>query len=313
MRRIVKSYKSCGKFSTAAATKVMKGELSPMRTVPDHIVKPEYAESGKVAPKTDMVYLYDEKAIKGIRTAARLARKMLEYANSLVEPGITTDEIDRLTHLEIIRNGAYPTPLNYGGFPKSICTSVNEVICHGIPDNRPLVDGDIVSIDVSLYIGGFHGDNCGSVVAKGKNSIIDYSKSLRLIDTTKEAVYRAIEKCKPGNCLTEIGATIEEFANKNNYQVVHEFCGHGTGVYIHMKPLVLPHRNREEFELTPGMVFTIEPILVQGKRRILTWPDKWTAATVDGSWGAQVEHEVLITETGVEVLTLFENNGTTTI
>eukprot|EP01035_Chromulina_nebulosa_P017924 gene17924-23545_t len=224
---------------------------------------------------------------------------MLDFANSKVCVGITTDEIDRLTHEEIIKHGAYPSPINYYGFPKSICTSVNEVVCHGIPDNRPLENGDVISIDISLYLDGFHGDNCGTVIVGEGDSNLEH-----LIKTTQQALDNAIEICKPGAKLSDIGKTIENFANENNFQVIHEFCGHGTGKYLHMLPFVCHYNNTDDLKLAQGMVFTIEPIVVEGDRKIETWEDGWTAVTVDRGRAAQFEHEVLITKNGVEVLTL---------
>jgi methionyl aminopeptidase len=284
---------------------VAKGIVSPMLTVDpirDNIFLPNHAKSGVPGESPDFITTYSEDEIPKVRKAARLARKMLEFANSLAKPGVTTDEIDRLTHHEIIRNGAYPTPLNYYGFPKSICSSVNEVVCHGIPDNRPLCDGDILSIDVSLYTkDGYHGDNCGSViVGKGDESLN------HLVESTKTAVDKAIAVCRPGACFSHIGAVIDEHAKSQGLSVIHEFCGHGTGTNIHMKPLVLHYRNTVRIPMRAGMVFTIEPILVQGSRKLRHWEDGWTASTFDGGRAAQIEHEVLVTEDGCEVLTIFE-------
>lgn len=171
---------------------VKKGIVSPKAPIPSNIQLPEYVHSG-VPTSFQNIMIYESEDIKKIRDAARLARKMLEFANSLVEPGITTDEIDKLTHDEIIKHGAYPSPLNYYGFEKSICTSVNEVVCHGIPDNRKIEEGDLVSIDVSLYLNGYHGDNCGTVPA-GKAD----NDALKLIQKTKDSVELAIQTCKPG-------------------------------------------------------------------------------------------------------------------
>ena len=173
---------------------VKKGVVSPMLTVPSHIILPEYSKSGKPHYASDVLAIYKEEEVPQLRRAARLARKMLEFSLALAKPGVTTDEIDRLAHEEIIKHGAYPTPLNYYTFPKSICTSVNEVACHGIPDNRVLQDGDIISIDVSLFIDGYHGDNCGTTLV-GK---VD-EKLQHLIDTTKYSVAEAIKTCKPGS------------------------------------------------------------------------------------------------------------------
>lgn len=172
---------------------MQKGHVSSTLSVDDHISRPEYAVHGQPFTNSRQVVYYDGTDIPKIRRAARLARKVLEFGLKAAQPGVTTDEIDKLCHAEMIKHGAYPSPLNYFGFPKSICTSVNEVICHGIPDNKPLEEGDLISIDVSLYIDGFHGDNCGSVVV-GKGD----PQLQKLIDCTRESVMKAIDICKPG-------------------------------------------------------------------------------------------------------------------
>jgi hypothetical protein len=183
---------------------VVKGVVSPMLTVPKSIPYPEYAVSRQPADAGDSIFLYTAAEVPKIRKAARLARKALEYGLSVAQPGLSTDAIDRLVHDEIIKHGAYPSPLNYAGFPKSICTSVNEVVCHGIPDSRVLKDGDILSIDVSLYLNGYHGDNCGTVVV-GKSD----PKLEDLIQATKDSVDKAIAVCKPGGCFSDIGKAIQ--------------------------------------------------------------------------------------------------------
>jgi methionyl aminopeptidase len=187
------------------APPVLKGTVSPMLTVPSHLPYPEYAFTGDPGESPEEVVVYSKEEIPKVRRAARLARKILEFALSHAQPGVTTDFIDKLAHSEIIRHNAYPSPLNYYGFPKSICTSVNEVVCHGIPDDRVLNEGDIIKIDVSVFLDGFHGDNCGTVMV-GKNPD---EKLQRLIDVTKESVQKAIEICKPGVSTCEIGKTIE--------------------------------------------------------------------------------------------------------
>mmetsp|Transcript_13220 Transcript_13220/g.29511 ORF Transcript_13220/g.29511 Transcript_13220/m.29511 type:complete len:194 (-) Transcript_13220:777-1358(-) len=175
---------------------VLKGLVSPMLAVPSNITLTEYAATGSPKNTSNVLAMYTKNEIPRVRRAARLARKMLEFSLALVQPGISTDEIDRITHEEIVKHGAYPTPLNYYTFPKSICTSVNEVACHGIPDNRPLVDGDIISIDVSLFIDGYHGDNCGTVVVGVGGA--EEAKLQHMIDITKLSVERAVETCRPG-------------------------------------------------------------------------------------------------------------------
>ena len=279
------------------------------KNVPKNIQFPEYALSGEPGESPHRLRIYTADEIVKCRRAGRLARKMLDFANKLavVPDKYTTSQIDELTREEMLRHGAYPSPLNYRGFPKSICTSVNEVVCHGIPDDRLVKKGDKVSIDVSLFIDGFHGDNCGTVISGGGNPNNARDKrSLKLIQATSDALERAIVICKPGACISTIGATIDVVANHYGFKVVQEFCGHGTGELLHMPPFVRHFKNNYRFPMEPGMVFTIEPILVESSRRITTWDDGWSAATLDGGWGAQFEHEVLITENGYEVLTLPE-------
>lgn len=275
------------------------GIISATPKVPSHIQKPEYATSGRPhSAPYNQVFTFHNEELRLMKNSAKLAREMLEYACSLVKPGISTDEIDAKTYEKIISKGAYPSPINYSGFPKSICTSVNEVACHGIPDSRELLEGDIVSIDVSVFKDGFHGDNCMSVVA-GEGD----DEAYRLVDVTKEALDKAVSVCHPGRCLSDVGKEIQHVASQEDYRIVHEFCGHGLGSILHMFPLVKHFRNSDELELVPGMIFTIEPILVEGSRRITTWKDGWTAVTVDGGRAAQFEHEVLITEHGPEIIT----------
>ena len=199
--------------------------------VPNHIVRPEYAHSGEPGQAlSDRPRIYNAKEIVKARIAGRLARKMLDFANNLaLQPNkYTTNQIDELTRQEIIKHGAYPSPLNYRGFPKSICTSINEVVCHGIPDDRLVRRGDKVSIDISLYIDGFHGDNCGTIVSGGGlGSEPEEKRTNKLILATQEALEKSILLCKPGACISSIGAKIQQVATSHGFKVVHEFCGHG--------------------------------------------------------------------------------------
>eukprot|EP01031_Cornospumella_fuschlensis_P026989 gene26989-32605_t len=282
--------------------RMVKGKVSPYLPVPDGIRRPEYWLSGQPAESPNNVKIYTTSEIPKIRKSARLARKILEYALKLAVPGMSLDRLDQLAQKAMVDHLCYPSPLNYYGFPKAICTSVNDVACHGIPDDYVLKDGDIIKIDVSLYHDGYHGDNCGTVVV-GENPD---PKLIRLIDVTKEAVQKAIAVCAPGRCISEIGKSIQSVARQNNYSIVKQFCGHGTGKLLHMPPLIFHYENDEKLKMVPGMVFTIEPIFTEGKEDIYTWEDGWTAATTDGSWSAQIEHEVLITDKGVEVLTVLE-------
>lgn len=292
------------KRKIGAKVPILQGNVSPMRSVPMHIMTPEYAQTGRPTeiPSYTKPRIYTEAEILRAKKSARLARKMLDYACSLaLTPGISTDDIDRLTHEEIIKHGAYPSPINYRGFPKAICTSINEVVCHGIPDSRPLAKGDIVSIDVSLYLDGMHGDNCATVMCD-----VGDDQGHKLISATKEALYAAISICGPGVCISMIGEAVNQVAANHDLRIVHEFCGHGTGSVLHMPPFIRHFRNTDRLPMLPGMIFTIEPILVEGSRKVATWDDGWTIFTLDGGRGAQFEHEVLITSNGAEIITVAE-------
>nr|CAD7457988.1 unnamed protein product [Timema tahoe] len=212
--------------------------------------------------------------------------------------GKTTDDIDKLVHKLAIDNEAYPSPLHYKGFPKSVCTSVNNVACHGIPDDRPLEDGDIINIDVTVYLNGFHGD-CSSTFLVGN---VD-EKGRKLVQVTKECLYRAIEHCKPGRFFNSLGEEIENTARKFGLTVIPAFAGHGIGSYFHGPPDIYHCYNSYPGRMLPGMTFTIEPVIAQGSENIVILEDGWTAVTEDTGRAAQFEHTVLITETGVEVLT----------
>ena len=235
-----------------------------------------------------------------MRVSARLARNMLEFACSLVQVGISTEDIDRLTHEEIVKNNAYPSPVNYAGFPKAICTSINEVCCHGIPDSRLLEKGDIISIDVSVYKEGYHGDNCATIIVGG---VCD-NRGKELIYATQEALNEAISICGPGVKFCEIGGRIEKVASNYDLEVQHEFMGHGLGSMLHMSPLIAHYSHSDNTEMKPGMIFTIEPIFLEGSRDCLRWADNWSSVSVDFGRSAQFEHEILITSTGHEILTV---------
>jgi len=236
-----------------------------------------------------------------MRKVCRLAREVLDIAARELKPGVTTDHIDKVVHDACMERDSYPSPLNYCHFPKSVCTSVNEVICHGIPDHRPLEDGDIVNIDVTLYHGGFHGDlnETYYVGSAAKNP-----DNVRVVEASRECLNEAIKLVKPGALFRDYGNTIEKVAKSRNCQVVKTYCGHGINQLFHCAPNV-PHyaRNKAVGEAKPGMCFTIEPMITLGNYKDKTWPDDWTSVTVDGSQTAQFEHTLLVTETGVEVLT----------
>ncbi|KAF0687369.1 Aste57867_20892 [Aphanomyces stellatus] len=285
-------------MSGSARREVEKGVVSPVLKVPATIVRPPYAASGEMPPFPSFIPILDNDDQKRLQESCALARDIVQFAGTLVEVGRTTDDIDRVVHEEIIRRGAYPSPLNYGGFPKAICTSVNEIVVHGIPDSRALEDGDLVNIDVSVYLNGFHGDTSftypvGTVDAAGQ----------KLIATTQRALDDAIAICKPGVSFRSIGARIHEVASAEGFGIVHEFCGHGIGKSFHALPLILHFPNTERGEMLPGMAFTIEPALCEGDNEIVYWDDDWTVATADGGRSVQFEHTILITDDGATILT----------
>lgn len=242
--------------------------------------------------------------IEKMRATCRLAASVLDYIAPHVVPGVTTGELDKLCHEYIVRNGAYPSPLNYKGFPRSICTSVNEVVCHGIPGDRALKSGDIVNLDITTTLDGFFGD-CSEMFVVGETS----AEAKKLIDVTREALWLGIAEVGPNKRIGDIGAAIFEFAHvRNGYGVVEAFCGHGIGREFHMPPQVSHVGKRGNgLRMKPGMTFTIEPMINIGSPHCDILADGWTAVTKDRKWSAQVEHTILVTEGGYEVLTLRES------
>lgn len=238
--------------------------------------------------------------IAKMRIAGRLAAEVLEMIGEHVRPGVTTDQLNQICHDYIVNvQKAIPAPLNYNGFPKSICTSVNHQVCHGIPGSRVLKDGDIVNIDVTVLKDEYHGDT-SKMFTVGKSSIL----ADRLIKVTLECMYMGIQEVKPGAHLGDIGAVIQEHAEKQGFSVVREYCGHGIGKIFHEPPNVVHYGRRGTGEeIRPGMIFTIEPMINAGKRFVKLLPDEWTVVTKDHSLSAQWEHTVLVTENGYEVLT----------
>ncbi|MFZ1990949.1 MAG: type I methionyl aminopeptidase [Alphaproteobacteria bacterium] len=249
---------------------------------------------------TGLVKLHDSAAFEGMRRAGRLAAEVLDMITPHVVPGAATGALDELCHNFIVARGAVPAPLNYRGFPKSICTSVNHVVCHGIPGEKVLKDGDIVNIDITVILDGWHGDTSrmylvGEVAKKAE----------RLVEITYEAMMRGIAAAKPGATLGDIGAAIQEFAEGERCGVVRDFCGHGLGRIFHDAPNVLHYGRRGEgLVLKPGMFFTVEPMINLGKPHVKLLPDGWTAVTKDRSLSAQFEHSIGITEDGNEIFTL---------
>ncbi|MGH9122363.1 MAG: type I methionyl aminopeptidase, partial [Acidimicrobiales bacterium] len=238
--------------------------------------------------------------ITAMRVAGRVAAEVLAVTGEAVTPGITTDELDQIAHRAYIDRGAFPSTLNYRGYPKSVCTSVNEVICHGIPDDRPLQDGDIVNIDVTAYIGGVHGD-CNATFYCGE---VDQA-SRSLVEVTRASLDLGIAAVKPGRPISDIGRAIETSARAYRYGVVRSFVGHGIGEQFHTS-LAIPHYFSPDAStvMEPGMTFTIEPMLNMGTWRERMWDDGWTAVTADGLRSAQFEHTLLVTDDGAEILTL---------
>lgn len=279
--------------------------LSPWRKVPASIPRPDYADSGipnYSGRNRSKIDLLDKKGQDAMRKVCRLAREVLDIAAAALRPGITTDEIDEIVHKACIERNSYPSPLNYNHFPKSVCTSVNEVICHGIPDRRVLLDGDIVNLDVTLYHEGYHGD-LNETYYVGDRAKAD-PDSVRVVEAARECLEEAIKLVKPGTLFREFGNVIEAHAKTKNCSVIRTYVGHGINTLFHCPPNI-PHyaRNKAVGECKPGMTFTIEPMVALGKYRDITWPDNWTSTTIDGKRTAQFEHTLLVTETGVEILT----------
>lgn len=277
-----------------------QGSLSPMRLVPAEIARPEYV--GKVSPAANTkgdVRTADE--IEKIRQSGRIAAQAIELVGSHAKPGVTTDELDRIGHEFLIANGAYPSTLGYRSYPKSLCSSVNEVICHGIPDDTVLEKGDIVNIDITAFKDGFHGDSNQTFRVGQVSKEVD-----ELIDRTHEAMMRGINAALAGREINIIGRAIEAYAKRFNYGVVRDFTGHGIGESFH-SGLVIPHYDSAPAfnqEIKVGMVFTVEPMLTLGSADWDMWPDNWTVLTRDRSITAQFEHTIAITEDGPDILTL---------
>ena len=286
--------------SLTRCSPLTKGQVSPARPVPPHIPRPEYALTGETRRGHSMKLVTTPDDVARLRAACRAARQVLDVTLRAVRPGVTTDALDALAHQTCIDLDAYPSPLNYGHFPKSVCTSVNEVICHGIPDDRPLADGDIVNVDVTVYLGGMHGD-CSETALVGD---VDAS-SRRLVDVSRDCLARGVAAVRSGGRVRDIGRVVSRCAHKHGFSVVRAYCGHGIGEYFHGE-LIIPHNYDPgaRTRLVPGMAFTVEPMINAGTWRCRVWDDGWTAVTTDGARSAQFEHTVLVTDSGVEILTL---------
>jgi methionyl aminopeptidase len=290
-----RKYKRCCKGTEG---RIQPGVVSPMRTVPSHIIRPPYADTG-IVPRSNEARIKTPDVIERMRHAGAVAKEILRLAGEAVKPGVTTDEIDVYVHDLCIERNAYPSPLNYHGYPKSVCSSVNEVICHGIPDSRVLQDGDICNLDVTVYINGVHGDT-NATFPVGKISDVDKE----LIRITEECTWYGIEAVKPGVALNEVGRAIENHAKKHKYGVVRAFIGHGIGENFHTDIQVMHYYDpRNNMVLREGMTFTIEPMITLGTWQHKMWDDDWTAVTADGRRTAQFEHTLVVTADGCEVLT----------
>lgn len=251
--------------------------------------------------ETRSIKIHGEEAFAGMRRAGRLAAETLDFITPHVRPGVTTDELDRLCHDFIVDHGAIPAPLNYKGFPKSICTSVNHVVCHGIPGDKRLLDGDIMNIDVTVILDGWYGDTSRMYMLGDKVPL----KARKLVDATYDAMMRGIQVVRPGATVGDIGHAIQSFAEAQRFSVVRDFCGHGIGRIFHDAPSILHFgRPGQGPRLRPGMFFTVEPMINAGRYDVKVLSDGWTAVTKDRSLSAQFEHTVGVTETGFEIMTL---------
>ena len=285
-------------------TVLVPGTVSPMRQVPPSIPRPEYVGRSRPARYTGPE-VKDAETIERMRVAGRVAAQALVEVSRHVAPAVTTDELDRIGHQFLLDHGAYPSTLGYRGsprvppFPKSLCTSVNEVICHGIPDSTELRDGDIVNVDITAYVGGVHGDT-DATYPVGE---VDEESRL-LLERTHEAMMRGIKAVRPGRQVNVIGRVIESYARRFGYGVVRDFTGHGIGTAFH-SGLVIPHYDDPRYStvMEPGMTFTIEPMLTLGTAEWEMWDDAWTVVTADRKRSAQFEHTILVTDTGAEILT----------
>ena len=286
-------------MSLRARAPLSPGVLGPQGSVPVNIARPEYV--GKPGPSPfDGPEVQTQETIALMRVAGKLAANALAEVGKAVAPGITTEELDQIGHDYLCDHGAYPSTLGYRGYPRSLCSSLNEVICHGIPDSTVLQDGDICNIDITAFIGGVHGDTnatflCGDVDTQAR----------LLVERTKEATMRAIASVRPGRPVNVIGRVIESYAKRFNYGVVRDFTGHGISTSFH-SGLVIPHFDDPlaDQEMRVGMTFTIEPMLTLGTIAFDMWDDNWTATTQDKNWTAQFEHTLVVREDGAEILTV---------
>ena len=275
------------------------GTVSAMRTVPAAIQRPAYVGQPEPADYHGP-HVQPSDVIERMRIAGRIAAQAVQAVGAAVAPGVTTDQLDVVGHTFLCDHGAYPSTLGYRGFPKAVCTSVNEVICHGIPDSRPLVDGDIVSIDITAFVDGVHGDTCATF---GCGEVDEESRLL--IERAETARDRGIAAVRPGREVNVIGRVIESYVKRFGYGIVMDYTGHGVHTTFH-SPLIIPHYDEPFYDtvIEPGMTFTVEPMITLRPADNHTWDDEWTVVTDDGSRCAQFEHTLVVTEQGAEILTL---------
>lgn len=275
------------------------GNPTPIRTVPAHIERPEYVWKDEVQENVGEPWIQSAEVIEKMRDTSRIAAEALREAGAAVAPGITTDELDRIAHEYMLDHGAYPSTLGYRQYPKSTCISLNEIICHGIPDSTVVEEGDIVNIDVTAFKNGVHGDTNATFIA-GEAS----EEHALLVERTEQAMWRGIKAVKPGREINVIGRVIESYAKRFGYNVVRDFTGHGVGPTFHNGLVILHHDNqRDHTILEPGMTLTIEPMINLGTLEYDIWDDNWTVQTTDRKWTAQFEHTLVVTDDGCEVLT----------
>ncbi len=282
-----------------SVTAIKPFPVSPMRPVPAHIPRPPYV--GRPRPEHyDGPHVQTPETIEKMRVAGRIAARAMAAGGAAIAPGVTTEEIDQVVHDFIVAHDAYPSTLGYRGFPKACCTSVNEVVCHGIPDARPLRDGDLVKIDVTVFHDGVHGDNCATYFCGEPDE-----ESRLLAERTQEAMNRAIRAVRPGRQINVVGRVIESYARRFNYGVVRDYTGHGVHTAFH-SGLVVPHYDEPAVDtvMEVGMTFTIEPMLALGDQRSHVWDDGWTVVTDDRSRVAQFEQTLAVTPDGAEILTV---------
>ena len=284
---------------TVTREPLVPGVQSTRRSVPAHIARPEYVDRPAPA-KFVGSEVKDPETIERMRIAGQIAGQALAEVGKAVAPGVTTDDLDRVGHEFLLDHGAYPSTLGYRGFPKSLCTSLNEVICHGIPDSTELAEGDICNVDITAFIGGVHGDTNATFLV---GEVSDEARLL--VERTHEATMRAIKAVAPGRPVNVIGRVIESYAKRFDYGVVRDFTGHGIGTSFH-SGLVIPHYDDPRYDtvMEPGMTFTIEPMITLGTYDYEIWDDSWTVVTRDRRLTAQFEHTILVTDTGSDILTL---------